>query len=161
MKIDKGKVVLRKVINQDIDTIIDHRIIFLREVQGAPAPELESRLRQSLKKYLTVSLETDKFVSWIADYKNRPVGFGGMVIREQPGNFELPNGRTGYILNMYTVKKFRRNGIGTLLFQKLIDEARSRNLDRIELHATKNGEPIYRQFGFTDPHDKVLEMIIK
>jgi len=161
MKIDKGKVVLRKVTSQHIDTIIDHRIIFLREVQGVPAPELESRLRQSLKKYLTVSLETDKFVSWIADYKNRPVGFGGMVIREQPGNFELPNGRTGYILNMYTVKKFRRNGIGTLLFRKLIDEARSRNLDRIELHTTKDGEPIHRQFGFTDPHDKVLEIIIK
>ena len=83
-----------------------------------------------------------------------------MVIREQPGNFEVMNGRTGYILNMFTVKEYRKHGIGSLLFEKLIKEAKKRNLDKIELHATKDGEPIYRQFGFIEPHDKVLELIL-
>lgn len=48
-------------------------------------------------------------------------------------------------------------GIGTLFFQKLIDEANQWNLDRIDLHVTQDREPIYRRFGFIEPHDKVLE----
>ena len=84
-----------------------------------------------------------------------------MVIREQPGNFEIPNGRTGYILNMFTVKDFRKNGIGSILFQKLIEDAKKRNLDKIELHATHDGEHIYRQYDFKEPHDKALEIILK
>ena len=84
-----------------------------------------------------------------------------MVIREQPGNFEIPKGKTGYILNMFTLKEFRNNGIGSLLFQKIIDEANQLNLDRIELHATQDGEPIYRRSGFSEPYDKVLEFRLK
>jgi len=84
-----------------------------------------------------------------------------MVVREQPGNFEIPNGKTGYILNMYTIKEYRKNGIGSMLFQKLIDEARLMGLAKIELHATKDGEPVYRKFGFIEPHDIALEIILK
>ena len=49
------------------------------------------------------------------------------------------------------------NFIGNL---KLIKEAKKRNLDKIELHAIKDGEPIYRQFEFIEPHNKVLELIL-
>jgi len=160
MKIDKIKVLLRKASVSDIDLMIEYRITFLKEAQGTPSQELESQLRQSLRQYFTRSLINDTFVSWIAEFENMSIGFSGMVIREQPGNLEVPNGRTGYILNMFTVKEFRENGIGSLLFQKLIDEAKQRELDKIELHATKDGEPIYRQFGLVEPHDKALEIIL-
>jgi GNAT superfamily N-acetyltransferase len=160
MEIDRNKIVVKKASTFDIDTIIEYRITFLKETYSIPSNELESNLRQSLKKYLTDSLNKDSFVSWIAEYENKPIAFGGMVIREQPGNFNIPYGRTGYILNMYTIKEFRSKGIGSLLFQKLIEEAKFRKLDRLELHATKDGEPIYRRFGFIEPHDKVLELIL-
>ena len=161
MKIDKTKISLRRVFIIDIETIIEYRITFLKEAQGIPSPELESLLRQSLKQYFTRSLKNETFVSWIAEYENKSIGFSGMIIREQPGNFEVPNGKTGYILNKFTIKEFRKNGIGSLLFQKLIDEAKQKELDKIELHATNDGEPIYRQFGFIEPHDKALEIILK
>lgn len=161
MKIDRNKITLKRATKSDINTIIEYRIDFLSEAYGNPSLELESYLIKSLRKYLTKSLEDDTFISWIAEYEGKSIGFSGMVIREQPGNFEIPNGRTGYILNMFTVKSYRNNGIGTLLFQKLIDEAKQKHLDKIELHATKDGEPIYKKFGFTEPHDKELELILK
>ena len=161
MRINKNSIKLKRANIADIDIIIEYRIDFLKEAQGIPEDELEINLRESLKNYLTKSFESDSFISWIATYEGKPIGFGGMVLREQPGNFEIPNGKTGYILNMYTINEFRNNGIGTLLFQKLIDEAKIKNLDRIELHATKDGDPIYRKFGFIEPHDNVLELRIK
>jgi GNAT superfamily N-acetyltransferase len=161
MKIDKTKISLRRASMTDIETMVEYRITFLKEAQGIPSPELESFLRQSLRRYFNRSLKDDSFVSWIAEYENKYIGFSGMVIREQPGNFEVPNGKTGYILNMFTVKEYRKNGIGSLLFQKLIDEAKQKELDKIELHATNDGESIYRQFGFIEPHFKALEIILK
>jgi GNAT superfamily N-acetyltransferase len=161
MEINKKKVTFKKATISDIETIIEYRMVFLKEAQGVFNKKLELKLRKSLRQYFTQSLENDSFISWIAEYENKSIGFSGMVIREQPGKFEIPNGKTGYVLNMFTLNEFRNNGIGSLLFQKLIDEAKQRNLDRIELHATQNGEPIYRRFGFTEPHDKVLEFRLK
>jgi len=161
MEIDRNKITLKKATISDIETIIEYRILFLKEIQGIPSEELVLRLRKSLREYLTKAFENDSFVSWIAESESKSIGFSGMVVREQPGNFEVPDGKTGYILNMFTLKEFRNKGIGSLLFQKLIDEAKQRNLDRIELHATQDGEPIYKRFGFTEPHDKALEFGLK
>jgi len=155
------KFTIRKATRDDIDTLIEYRIIFLKETYGSTSPEKETLLRRSLKEYFSGSFENNSFVAWIAEYENKPVGFSGLVIREQPGNFEIPNGRTGYILNMFTLKEFRKKGICKALFQKLIDESGDLNLDKIELHATKEGELIYRQFGFVEPHDLALEKIME
>ncbi|HLN73545.1 MAG TPA: GNAT family N-acetyltransferase [Prolixibacteraceae bacterium] len=160
MKINKNEISFRKATLNDIDILTEFRIVFLKEAQGIPTLELEEHLIMTLKQYFKKSLESNSFVSWIAEYENKPIGFSGMVIREQPGNFEIPDGKTGYILNMFTIKEYRKNGIGSMLFQRLIDDAKCLGLDKIELHATPDGEPIYRKFGFTEPHDKPLEKIL-
>lgn len=157
MEIFTQNICLRKAEISDVPVIVDYRLEFVKEAQGIPDPEVEFQLRLSLQNYLLKSIRDQSFVSWIAEYENKPVGFSGMVIREQPANLEMPNGKTGYILNMFTIKEFRNKGICTLLFQKLIEEAKELKLNKIELHATKDGEPIYRKFGFTEPHDVALE----
>ena len=107
MTIDKNKISLRCANKSDIDLIVEYRITFLKEIQGIPSIEMESHLRKTLKQYLSKSFENDSFVSWIAEYENKSIGFSGMVIREQAGNFEMPDGKTGYILNMFTIKGFQ------------------------------------------------------
>jgi len=161
MIINKANISLRKASENDIETLVENRIIFLKEAYGNPSPELESLLRLNLREYYNRSLKSGTFISWIAEYENEAVGFSGMVIREQPGNFEIPNGKTGYILNIFTIKQFRKNGIASLLVQKLIDVGRQKGLDKIELHATPDGEPVYRRIGFIEPHDRALEIILK
>ena len=161
MNIDRSKLFLKKATSSDIETLIDYRILFLQEAQGAPDKSLETILRKSLRDYFVKSMENGSFISWIAWYEDQPIGFSGMVTREQPGNLEIPNGKTGYILNMFTLPAYRKNGVCSTLFQRLIDDAKELNLDRLDLHATQAGEPIYRPFGFTEPHDKVLEFRLK
>ena len=51
-------------------------------------------------------------------------------------------------------------GICSLLFEQLIAEAMKYNLDKVELDANSEGEPVYRKFGFTEPHDIALELIL-
>jgi ribosomal protein S18 acetylase RimI-like enzyme len=161
MNIDCNRITLRKAELQDINILIEYRIRFLSETYGTPSPERIAYLKESLKDYFNRTLKDNSFISWIAEYEGQSVGFSGLVIRHQPGNFEVPNGRTGYILNMYTMKNFRKKGICKSLLTKLIEEAKKLDLDRIELNATVDGESVYRQFGFKEPHDKALELILE
>ena len=161
MQIDKTRLYFRRAENKDIETLINYRIQFITEWQGNPTEEIVTTLRKTLFQYFTKALANNTFVAWIAEFKDKAIGFSGMVIREQPGTFEMPHGKTGYILNMFTVKEFRGNGIGSVLFEKLMDEARQKKLDKIELYATQDGEPIYRKAGFYDPHEVALEWKVK
>jgi ribosomal protein S18 acetylase RimI-like enzyme len=156
-----NRISLRKATEKDIDTLIEYRLIFLKEVNGDPSDELETHLKNNLRNYFIRSLKTEEYISWFAEIENKPVGFSGMVIREQPGNFDLPNGKSGYILNIFTLKEYRNNGIASLLMHKLIEEARLKKLDRVELRATADGESVYRKLGFTVPRDKPMELSVK
>lgn len=157
MKLNKSEIRLRKASIRDISLLIEYRIIFLTETYGPRSPEKITLLQKSLTDYFSRAFENKTFIAWIAEYDEKPVGFSGLVIREQPGNFETISGRTGYILNMFTLREFRSNGICNMLFEKLLGEANILGLDKVELHATNDGESVYRQFGFTEPHDKALE----
>ena len=141
----------------DIDILIDYRIRFLKEIGQTSTPEAEAALRISLQKYFQRSLKNKTFLAWIAEVDHKPVCFGGMVIRSQPGNFQVPNGKVGYVLNMYTVPKFRKLGIGNDIIKLLLSDAEELLLDRVDLHVTAMGEPLYRKLGFVEPHYKVLE----
>ena len=103
MEIDKTKFNYRKADVTDIETLIEYRIQFITEWQGSPTVEIEKTLRATLYRYFMKAIENDTFVSWKAEYDHKAIGFSGMVIREQPGTFEMPNGNTGYILNMFTI----------------------------------------------------------
>lgn len=159
MIIDKTRLVFRRASADDTGILTENRIVFLTETYGERPPEKIDALRKSLKDYFARAFKNNTFIAWIAEYEEKPVGFSGLVIREQPGNFDTINGKTGYILNMFTIQEFRKNGICGILFQKLLDEAVLSGLDKVELHATTDGDPVYRQFGFTEPHDKALEII--
>ena len=76
-----------------------------------------------------------------------PIGFSGIG----------KNGR-GYILNMYTIKAFRKKGIARTLLNKLIDKAKELKLEKIHLHATIAGTHLYKSFGFKPPIYDELEM---
>lgn len=62
----------------------------------------------------------------------------------------------GYVTNMYTAPEHRRRGIATLLLGKLVKEAKSRNVEKLWLHASKMGRPVYLKYGFQET-DELLE----
>lgn len=155
-----NEIYYRKANINDIETIIKYRIDFLKELQTEVDDEGEKILKIQLNTYFTKTMNDQTFIVWIAEQNNMPVGFGGLIIREIPGHFTLLNGKTGYILNMYTIPSHRKKGICTKIFSYLLQEAKNVGIGKIELHATPEGEKIYRNFGFTNPHDLALDLFI-
>lgn len=158
MHIDKSRIKFRKVGKNDASILVDYRMRFLEELQGPQAPDSVLSLKEDLTQYFGSSLVDGSFIAWIAELNNRPLGFGGMVIYRIPGNFHLMNGMQGYILNMYTVPEYRKNGIGTEILDRLVRDGKKIGLKKIYLHSTKAGIKMYKRKGFKDPEFPELEI---
>lgn len=140
---------------EDINILIDLRIEFLYEALKVSKEISDKELRNSLKNYFSKTLPNDEFIAWFALYGNEIIATSGLSFYEVPPNFTNIAGRIGYIMNMYTKPPWRRKGIGKILFDKIIQEARNKGLTKLSLHATDMGRPLYETFGFK-PDDEVM-----
>jgi len=152
MTINKDNLVFRRATLGDIAELIKFKLALLDELNEDDKSNLE-KLKLELKKFFTEYIGSDDFVSWIVEYEGEIISTSGLILWKVPPRYDCLHGRYGYICNMYTVPKARKNGISTELIKKLIEEAKILNIDILNLHATKDGIKMYRRFGFTDPID--------
>lgn len=143
---------------EDVSLLVDYRMQFLEEISGIQNEETTARVRQNLQQYFSKALQDGSYICWLAKDVDTVAGIGGLAVREQPANFKIPNGKAGYIMNMYTLPAYRRQGIAGKLLEHLMETAREMNLSVLELHATYDGEPVYRKYGFTEPNSVVLDL---
>lgn len=150
----------RKAKLDEVFILVEYRVRFLKELQGEQTEMDESDLRKQLANYFSSALADGSFIAFIAEHENKVVGFSGMVIQRIPGNFSLIDGMAGYILNMYTIPDYRKNGICSALLNKLIEEGKTFGLKKFFLHASPDGIELYKRYGFSDPGLPELELKI-
>ncbi|GIH98990.1 GNAT family N-acetyltransferase [Planobispora takensis] len=73
----------------------------------------------------------------------------GLIFDRFPGP-SLPDGRYGYIQGMTTDPGHRRRGHSRAIMGALMEWYRASGIRKVDLHATSDGEPLYRQFGFVE-----------
>ncbi|MCQ2577411.1 MAG: GNAT family N-acetyltransferase [Treponema sp.] len=64
--------------------------------------------------------------------------------------YSHPTGKRGHLMNVYTNKNYRRQGIAAKMVTMLIDEAKARGATEVSLDATEAGKPLYKSLGFTE-----------
>jgi hypothetical protein len=133
----------------DVPTMIEQRIAFLLGYLGPQTAGDIEALKESLVQYFTKVLQDNTYICWIAKAGDEVAGIGGLVIREQPGYFKNPAGKIGYLISMYTVPAHRRKGICGNIVDRLVGSAKEMGIHTFELHATKDGEPVYIRQGFS------------
>jgi GNAT superfamily N-acetyltransferase len=131
-----------------VQLLVDSRIDFLNEYWGKQDMAIENKLRDELKIFFEKEIAAQTYVSWIAMEDEKLAGVGGMKILQKPGSFRVPDGKCGYIMNMHTRLQNRRQGIGQTILDKLIETGRAMGISFFELHATKDGEPLYIKSEF-------------
>jgi GNAT superfamily N-acetyltransferase len=139
--------------------LVQHRLDFLEIVSGMQPDAAIARVKASLQEYFPIAIADGSFAGIVARDGSGIVATGGMIVYLRPANFNSANGKVGYILNMYTLAAYRRRGIGGEIMKRLIDIAKELSIDIVELHASADGETLYRKFGF-HPHP-VLNMVLK
>lgn len=141
----------------DIDLVVKYRFALLNAVSGEQDAMITEALKQSLEAYFQKAIAYKTYICWMAMDGDKLAGIGGMTIWERPASYKRPGGLSGYIMGMYTLPQYRKQGICSTLMEKLEETAREMHLDNLELHATDEGEPIYRKYGFKEPKSIVLD----
>lgn len=79
------------------------------------------------------------------------------VSQRLPGPFD-PTGRTGYVQYVCTEAGYRRRGLGRAVMSALVEWCRDNGVRSVELHATADGDALYRSLGFGEPHRPNLRL---
>ncbi|MDV9169803.1 GNAT family N-acetyltransferase [Streptomyces sp. W16] len=79
----------------------------------------------------------------------------GTVEQRLPGP-HLRNGRIGHVLGVVTDPAHRRRGHSRSIMRGLLGWFRDAGVARVDLHASAEGEPLYRDLGFTEHPDPAL-----
>ncbi len=84
------------------------------------------------------------------------------MFKKIDGDMHYMDGRVAYIMNMYTLQEYRRQGIARILFDKIVEEAKSLGYRKITLHAKEMGRKLYENFEFVEVDDgMVLKLKIR
>lgn len=160
MQIDLSTVKIREVGSDEVDLLTTYRMAYLAEMQGERSDEYQEKLKNEMNQYFAEALAENRFFAFLAELNGEALSFGAMVLKKIPGDFNQSSYLEGDILNMYTVPFARRKGISALILQQLITEARYRGVTKVSLHTSKDGEKLYRKFGFSEPIFPVLEICL-
>ena len=138
----------RKANINDVAILANIRSIFLMEANDITSEIERNNVEIAIKQYFESALENDSFVAWLAVSENNIIATSGLSFSVVPPSFKCFDGKVAYIMNMYTIPDYRKQGIGTELLKRTIKEAKKRGYKRITLHATDMGRTLYEKNGF-------------
>jgi len=160
MNIDLSKIKIREIGSDEVELLTNYRMAYLTEMQGERSEEYQQKLKNELNQYFSTALSEKRFFAFLAEQEGEILSFGAMVLKKIPGDFNQSSYLEGDILNMYTVPFARRKGISGMILDRLLTDARKRGISKISLHTSKDGEKLYRKFGFSEPVYPVLELCL-
>ncbi len=122
---------------------------------GAAPPLIEAT-----RAYLREAMPAGVYLGWLAGFAGEParvVAGAGLVLRRVPptpvraadGRTRIIEGREGLVLNVYVDPDCRRRGLARRLMDEIIAWGGANGLERLVLHASDDGRPLYEQLGFT------------
>jgi GNAT superfamily N-acetyltransferase len=161
MAIDLSKLQIRRINELDVPLMTQHRLDYLTGLQGDRDEAYRARLKTELIAYFRKNLKEGRFVALVAELDGKAVAYGGLVVKEIPGDFIQASYLEGDILNMYTIPEFRRNGISSRILNQLLELAAQMGISKVSLHTSPDGEKLYRKYGFSEPVYPYLERPIE
>lgn len=138
---------LRKADTKDLEALIANRMEFVRMMNdmGNPIPE---NFDENNYKYMKEHISDDSMVVWIAIDQGKIVASAMVCYYQLLPTLSNQTGKTGYIMNVFTHTDYRKQGLASALVNKVIEDAKEKNVGRLLLHASDMGKPVYEKLGF-------------
>jgi GNAT superfamily N-acetyltransferase len=139
---------------EDIPELVRLRQVMMESVRG----ESDDSWQDGCADILRRCLADGSMVAVVVDVPEGPglAACGVAVLSQRLPSPGCPDGRFGYIQSMCTDERHRRQGLARLVFEGLMRWYADAGVTRVDLHASRMGEPLYRQLGFTDPVEPEL-----
>ena len=146
----------------DAEVIARHRAEMFSDMGQLPQP-LYTDLVQRAVSYLREAMPRAEYIGWLASPDDRPdvviAGAGVQLRRILPrpmtrvGENRVAHGNEAIVLNVFTEKPWRRQGLAALLMRHVLEWAASADIDTLVLHASDDGRVLYEQLGFVQTNE--------
>jgi len=138
---------IRKAEILDIDIVTNNRIEFVTSISNI---QNINEFRVETKKYLEDHLNDGSLLYYMAVEGEQIIASCMLCIYMTIPIPSCLNGKSGILLNVYTLKEYRRQGLASKLISKLIDDAKNLGVHTILLDYTDDGYPLYKSLGFKE-----------
>jgi GNAT superfamily N-acetyltransferase len=143
---------VRRATRVDLPVIVDLRLAFDRELLGGDLPpDRVGPHRSQVADYLATHVDGATYRLFVAEEGGRIVGMGGLVVVDRPPHPRSRRSAEGFIVNVYTLPRWRGRGVGRAIMDALVGEGRQLRLRRVWLRTSEEGRPLYESMGFRDP----------
>jgi GNAT superfamily N-acetyltransferase len=149
---------IREARPDDADVLTEFRLAMSRDAGFLSDEDDVAALRETTREYMRKAVASGEFRAWLAERNGEPVASAAVIVRRQPPNRRDLLGREAYVLNVYTLPEHRKNGLATLLTDRVLAWCEAQGIKKIVLHATEDGARLYERFGF---QDEKREMVLR
>src|SRR4051812_41468534 len=145
---------IRRCTLHDAATIARHRVEMFRDMGDVPTEELARELLDKSTSALAVLLADGSYVGWFAiDAGGSVIAGAGVHIKPQlprisSDHIRVEDSPVPLAVNVYTEPQWRGRGIARALMRELMRWAAEQGTDRVVLHASDAGRPLYESLGF-------------
>jgi GNAT superfamily N-acetyltransferase len=152
---------LRRAELSDVQTLIDLRIAYLRELEGLADDVDLDALVHATRRYFIRKMPSGDYHAWVAVARpsaapelrgklhSKIVGTAGMFLVDRPPGAGMVSAREGRLINVYVTEGWRGRGVAHDLIEACIETARRADVHRILVDDTPRGRRIYERAGFT------------
>ncbi|MHA2297306.1 MAG: GNAT family N-acetyltransferase [Candidatus Hodarchaeales archaeon] len=153
------KVIVRQATIEDIPDLVKLRRMMFEWMGYDDSSQLDAS-DEATKEYFSEAIPTKEFRGWLAVTDGgEAVGSGGLVIDKHPPGPRNLTGKIGYIMNLVTDPRYRRQGIARSILKSILKWLVNSSIKISSLHATEMGKALYEELGFVDSNEMVLEML--
>jgi GNAT superfamily N-acetyltransferase len=138
----------------DASIIARHRVEMFRDMGQVPNCELANKLLTASTTALASALAEGSYAGWLAlDGQGQVVAGVGVHIKAQLPRLTHDGTRVAtsavpLVVNVYTEAHWRRRGIAKALMNTVLHWSATEGFDRVVLHASDAGRPLYLSLGF-------------
>ena len=140
--------IVRQATQADIPVLVSLRMGLFCEVGELSDPLVDVDLWQATSAYFSAGQADGSARSWVAEVEGEVVASGTLALFVRPPYPGNLSGREAYLLNMYTLPAYRKQGMASALLDAMVAHARAEQLGKVWQHAGEQGRPLYERMGF-------------
>lgn len=139
---------VREASDGDMGALAAMRRRMFEAIEPSTPPDVLTALEASFTAFASGRISDGRYRSWIAEASGRPIGSIGRIVEERPSTPKNPDGRVGYLLNVYVDPEWRRRGVGRRLVETALAALHAEGVGAAALHASEEGRAVYAAIGF-------------
>lgn len=151
---------LRRAELTDVQTLVDLRLAYLREIENLPADADTTALAEATRRYFMRKMPSGEYIGWFAiarpsasqDYRgamrSKVIATAGLFVYDRPPT-EREGDREGRLMNVYVTPPWRGKGLANDLIEACVETAKRAGVHRILVDDSPAGRRLYERAGFT------------